>query len=127
MAADDDVQRYFDQLPFKLKRQLATAIKAEADRVASAIRAEAPRDTGALAESVQVRRRRDELELEVVAGGDLTTKEVRNGSGVSYDYALAIEFGATDRPAEPFFYPTWRAMREDVQSNIETAIAEVLK
>src|SRR5690349_12486336 len=103
MAADDEMSRYFDHLPFAVKRQLAEAIKVEADKLAEAIRAETPVDTGALRDSVQVRRRRGDLSLEVVAGGDLTTKEVREGSGVSYDYALAIEYGTNERPAEPFF------------------------
>lgn len=121
-----EIQRYIRDLPFKARRQLAGAIKTEADRLANAIKYQAPRKTGALAESVKVRRRRNELDLEVVAGGDATTKEIRDGSGVSYDYAMATEFGTSKQPALPFFYSTYRAMRADIERNIETAVRKAL-
>jgi HK97 gp10 family phage protein len=127
MAADDDVQRYIRDLPFKMKRQLATAIRAEADRLAAAIKAKAPVKTGALRNSVRVRRKRNDLELEVVAGGTETTKEVRSGSGKPYDYALATEYGTTRESAQPFFYNTARAMQDEIRDNIEDAVKEALK
>jgi HK97 gp10 family phage protein len=127
MAIDDDVQRYLADLPFKVKRKLAETIKGEADRLADAIKAAAPVKTGALRDSVKVRRRRNELNLEVVAGGDATTKEVRGGSGQDYDYALAAEYGAVNKPAQPFFYSTAREMQRDIEQNISDAVAEALK
>lgn len=124
--ADDDVQSWFDGLSFKLKRELATAIKAEADGLADAIKAEAPVLSGTLRDSVKVRRKRNELDLEVTAGGDTTTKEIRSGSGESYDYALALEYGVVGRPAEPFFYNTARDRMPEIRENIEQAVAEVV-
>lgn len=121
---DDALQRYLGDLPFKARRRLAAAIRQEADRLADAIKQKAPRRTGALAESVKVRRRRGELDLEVVAGGATTTREIRKGSGEPYDYALAVEYGTQERPAEPFFFPTYRAMRDDIQAKIEQAVKE---
>lgn len=148
MAGEDrEIQKLFADLPFKMKRKLAQAIKDEADKLATAIKEAAPRRTGALANSVKVRRRKDDLDLVVTAGGAATTKlysrgvgyerEVtvgqgdnqsigRGGSGVSYDYSLAVEFGSTDHPAEPFFYPTARRMQPEIQENIQKAIDEVL-
>src|SRR5689334_1005097 len=105
---DDDVQGWFDDLPYKVKRQLAAAIKEQADGLAAAIKDAAPVRSGKLRDSVRVRRRRNELELEVTAGGDDTTKELRSGSGIEYDYALAAEFGTSKEEAEPFFFPTFR-------------------
>lgn len=149
--ADGDLQSFqkqIGQLPFKVKRQLATAIGQEAERLAAAIKAKAPVRTGALRNSVKVRRRRNDLDLEVVAGGDATTKyydrstgyqrEVvidgrsnegiaRGGKGVSYDYARAVEFGTVEHPAEPFFYNTARAMEQEIHDNIQDAVAEALK
>lgn len=128
MAIDDELQRYLGQLPFKMKRQLAGAIKTEADRLASAIKAAAPFKTGTLRESVKVRRKRNDLDLEVTAGGEATTKEVRNGSGdATYDYSLSAEFGSRNKPAQPFFYSTARAMQAEIRENIEAAVAEALK
>lgn len=149
MADDDDVQKYLGDLPFKLKRELATVIKAEADGLAEAIRAEAPVLTGALRDSVKVRRKRSELSLEVTAGGDATTRQydrstgyeravvvdgrsnkgiakAADGAGVSYDYSLAIEYGTLEHPAEPFFYNTARERMPEIQQHIEQAVEDVL-
>lgn len=123
---DDDVQDWFSGLSFKVKKRLAQTIKDEADKLASAIRTSAPRKTGTLANSVQVRRRKNDVDLEVTAGGDGTSKEIRSGSGVSYDYARAVEFGTQSAPAEPFFFNTYRAMAPDIRQNIEDAIQEAI-
>lgn len=126
MAADDEVQSYLRGLSFKLRRELATKIKEEAGGLADAIKAEAPVDSGALRDSVKVRRKRNELDLEVTAGGDATTKEIRAGSGEPYDYALAVEYGTTARAAEPFFYNTARQRMPEIQENIQQAVEDVL-
>ena len=51
------------------------SIAPEADRLATAIKEAAPVDTGKLRDSVKVRRRRNDLDLEVTAGGDATITE----------------------------------------------------
>mgnify|MGYP000255182256 CR=1 FL=1 len=123
---DDEFERAIGQLSFKLRRQIAEAIKAEADRLADAIKAAAPVKTGKLRDSVKVRRTRNELTLYVTAGGDDTTKEVRSGSGVEYDYALATEYGTSKENAQPFFYPTARELEPSIRENIEQAVSEAL-
>lgn len=123
---DDELQSWFSGLSYKLKRELAAKLKEQADDLAQAIKAEAPVVSGTLRDSVKVRRRRNELELEVVAGGQATSKEIRAGSGVDYDYALAVEYGTTARPAEPFFYNTARELMPEIRDNIEQAVADVL-
>lgn len=149
---DDQVQGWLSDLPFKVKRRLAETIKAEADGLADAIKSAAPRKTGALAESVRVRRRKNDLQLEVTAGGDATTSKaargtdyssevalgsgdtagrsktpVGSGEGVTYDYARAIEFGTTKMGAQPFFYNTYRARAPQIKENIDKAVEEALK
>jgi HK97 gp10 family phage protein len=124
---DDEFERQIGQLSFKLRRQIAEAIKAEADRLADAIKAAAPVKTGKLRDSVKVRRTRNELTLYVTAGGDDTTKEVRSGSGVEYDYALATEYGTSKENAQPFFYPTARELEPSIRENIEQAVSEALE
>lgn len=49
------------------------------------------------------------------AGGPLTTREVREGSGVDYDYALANELGTQDMLAQPFFYSGFRRKRASIR------------
>ena len=46
----------------------------------------------------------------VFGGGPLTTK--KSSSGVSYDYALSVEFGDRDEEARPFFYANARRYRQ---------------
>lgn len=122
---DADLQRYFSDLPFKVKRRVATVIKAEADKLSTAIKAKAPRgETGNLAASVQVRRKKSETELEVTAGGDLTTKEIRKGSGESYDYSRSVEFGGVNSPAQPFFFNTYREMAPEIRQAIDDAVSD---
>lgn len=149
---DDDVQNWFSGLSYKVKRELAQTIKDEADGLAEAIDAVAPRGpTGNLAVSVKVRRKKNDLDLEVTAGGDLTTKRYDrstdyssavvvdgrdnsgkvkvakgSGSGVEYDYALANEFGTQEMTAQPFFYPTYRARAPQIRQNIEDAVTKAV-
>src|SRR6202000_3462005 len=106
-SPDDDVQSWFDEMPDKVQRKMSGPLLDEANKLASAIKQAAPKRSGALAESVQVEQSTDGT-FWVVAGGDLTTKEIRKGSGQPYDYALAVEFGTRQENAEPFFYNTVR-------------------
>jgi HK97 gp10 family phage protein len=125
-SPDDDLQDWFSGLSFKVKKRLARTIKDEADKLTSAIKAAAPVKSGALRDSVQVRRKKSDVDLEVTAGGDATTKEVRTGSGTAYDYANAVEFGTTNSEAEPFFYSTYREMAPDIRQNIEDAVTDAI-
>ncbi|MGN6117751.1 MAG: HK97-gp10 family putative phage morphogenesis protein [Nitrobacter sp.] len=123
MASDDDVQRYLKDLPFKVKRRLAQKIATEADRLANAIKAAAPVRTGALRDSVKVRRRKNDTDLEVVAGGSTTVHGKAGPHGVA-DYSLFVEYGTQEHPAQPFFYNTARAMQGEIRENIEDAVQE---
>jgi hypothetical protein len=130
MADDDfrELDNWFRQLSYGMKRRLAAGLKDVAERVRDNIEAAAPKgSTGKLKVSVRVRRRRNDLDLVVSAGGDLTTKEVRKGSGEDYDYALGIEFGNEHVAAQPFFYTTWRAMEAEVTAEIEAIVQDVLE
>lgn len=123
---DDQLQDWFSGLSFKVKKQLAQTIKNEADKLATAIKAAAPVKTGALRSTVQVRRKKSDVDLEVTAGGDATTTAIRAGSGVNYDYSRGVEFGTVNNPAEPFFFNTYRAMAPDIRQNIEDAIEKAI-
>jgi HK97 gp10 family phage protein len=125
--ADDinSFNRQIGNLSIKMKRQLATAIKQEADRLADAIKAATPVDTGKLRDSVRVRRRRNDLDLEVTAGGDTTIHGTRGPHGQA-DYSLFVEYGTRKKPAQPFFYNTANAMQAEIRSNIQKAVQDVL-
>lgn len=123
----DDLDAYLKKLPDRLRRDMAATLEDVATDLSNAIRDAAPQGkTGNLKRSVRVTKGRHDLELFVDAGGDLTTKEVRKGSGEPSDYALHVEFGTLHAPAQPFFYPTYRAKASEIRKEIEDAVADAL-
>lgn len=83
----DDLEDYLNSLPDKLREHVSDVLREQAFRLSDAQRAalqaleESP-ETGALEASCTVAPGADDLEYIVQAGGDMTTKEVRDGSGV---------------------------------------------
>jgi HK97 gp10 family phage protein len=129
---NQDLQAYLESLPDKLTAELADVIRDQAEALSDAQRAalqslEDTEPTGDLEASCVAVPGDSPLEFAVQAGGDLTTKEIREGSGVDYDYALAFEFGTSRQPARPFFWPTYQARKDDIQQAIDEAANEVLK
>lgn len=127
----DDLDDYLNSLPDKLREPISDVLREQAFRLSDAQRAalqalEQSPETGALEASCTVAAGADDLEYFVEAGGDMTTKEVREGSGEPYDYALGFEFGTSRQPARPFFFNTYEAMRDDMQQAIDDAVSEVL-
>lgn len=133
MADDNqDLQDYLNSLPDKLIEQLSDVIRDQAEMLSEAQRQalqslEQTDETGDLEASCIVVPGETPLEFIVQAGGELTTKEVREGSGVPYDYALGFELGTSRQPARPFFYNTANALHDQMQEAIDDAVNEVLK
>ncbi|MEH2542811.1 hypothetical protein [Bradyrhizobium sp. AZCC 1699] len=129
----DDLAAYLKALPDRLTEQLSDVLREEAFRLSDAQRQtlqsleQAPSDTGDLEASCTVAAGRSVLEYFVQAGGDMTTKEIRTGSGEDYDYAVGFEHGNSRQPARPFFYSTFNSLKDDMAENINDAVNEVLK
>lgn len=129
----DDLDEYLNSLPDKIAAELGGVIKAQAERLSDAQRdalraTEAPpSESGDLEASCRVEPGDNPLEYVVMAGGDATTKEVREGSGVGFDYALAYVYGTTRQPARDFFWNTYDALRDDMRSAINQTVEKVLK
>jgi hypothetical protein len=129
----DDLETYLNALPDRITEQLSDVLCEQAFRLSDAQRQalqsleQAPSDTGDLEASCTVAPGNNPLEYFVQAGGEMTTKEVREGSGEPYDYAVGFEFGNSRQPARPFFYSTYNAMKDDMQEAISEAVNEVLK
>jgi len=141
----DELQQWMRSADMRMKRELAGVVKAQADRLADAIRAAAPVKTGALRDSIRVRRTRKELRFVVTASvtreyarnvryerevaiGSGDTQGIARGTagGVTYDYARAVEFGSQHVPANPFFYNTARELADDIQAELEAAVGELI-
>lgn len=131
--ADDDLDAYLRSLPDKIAAEVDGAIKAQAERLSDAQKQAlqqlevAPAESGDMEASCRVEPGDRPLEYVVKAGGDLTTKEVRGGSGVEFDYALAFEYGTSRQQAKPFFWPTYNALRDDMQREINDAVGKALE
>jgi HK97 gp10 family phage protein len=129
---NDDLQAALEALPDKILEQLSDVIREQAEMLSAAQKdalrsLEDTEPTHALEESCTVVPGENELEFIVEAGGPLTTKEVREGSGVSYDYAEAFEYGTSRQTARPFFWPTYEALKDTIEQNIQEAVDEALK
>jgi HK97 gp10 family phage protein len=129
----DDLDAYLNALPDRLTEQLSGVVREQAELLSAAQREalqsleQSPEETGDLEASCTVVPGGNDLEFFVQAGGDLTTKDIREGSGKPYDYAVGFEFGTSHQSARPFFYSTYNAMRDDMQDAINEAVSEVLK
>lgn len=102
-----------------------SAIAASAQELAGAIRSRAPIKSGNLARSVAAVALKSGG-FRVQAGGDLTTREVRKGSGKPYDYARAVEFGTVNEKAHPFFYNTYRARKAGIKRKVKKAMTDAI-
>ncbi|MBN9015275.1 MAG: HK97 gp10 family phage protein [Rhizobiales bacterium] len=128
----EELQRYLESLPDKVEQGVSKVLVEQAQELSDAQRGalrsllQPPEETGHLEESIAVEVR-GPLDVHVVAGGDSTTGDIREGSGVDYDHALAFEFGNSHQPARPFFYNTYRAKRDAINDAISDAINEAIK
>ena len=133
----DQVRALYARVKPALHAASVPELQAEADELVAAQKAKVHVKSGATRESIRKLQGKSDLEVLVVAGGELTTKtigdrtyerEVRlrsgdtqhiakkaGGAGVTYDYALGEEFGNEHTPAHPFFYGPYRARRRKFQ------------
>lgn len=113
-------------VPDAIRSRVRAELLRQAETLAGAMRAAAPKRSGHLAASIRIDEsgldNRDVMSVSILAGGELTTREVRQGSGVAYDYARATEFGTQKERAEPFFFSTYRAMKRRIRSAIAKAM-----
>ena len=127
----DELQRWLESLPDKVEENVSKVMQEQANELADAQRSalrsllQPPEETGHLEQSIAVDVR-GPLDVHVIAGGDSTTGDIRGGSGVEFDYALAFEYGTSRQHAKPFFWNTYAALRDDMQAEINDAIEKAL-
>jgi HK97 gp10 family phage protein len=121
-----DFQRRLAALPKAIKVGVQPALDASANELVTVQRALAPRDDGALQASIKWSST-GELSRQVTAGGETTTRPVRDGVDASYDYSLGVEFGTQKSSAQPFFWPGYRLVKKRIRSRIKRAISKSVK
>lgn len=127
MADTSAFQRRLARIPVRVRAEVTKHMTDAAEEVARIMRAVGPDDrTFQLERSIRVEPVPSELRVRIKAGGRATTKQVRKGASVEYDYALSQEFGTQNMPASPFFYPVWRLRRRSVRARINRAIRKAI-
>lgn len=101
-------------IPPGVRKQVRTQLRSNAVELVASQRSFAPVEDGDLKASIQFEDTSDanRIAMTVTAGGAATTRPVREGQTATYDYALGQEFGTEDMPANPFFFPPYRAKRK---------------
>lgn len=148
-------QRKMALIPKSVTDELRKELEKQATELVAMMRRLAPKDTGALANSIDwtwgaapagaiaigtVAGSKDSvLRITVYAGGAVGTKRRQARSSgdrnsdkhrsgyFDSDVARFQEFGTKDMPANPFFFPSYRAKRRTIRSAMTRAIKRGLK
>lgn len=123
MAVDQSVKR-FQELMAALPEGVKTPIRQETFRQAALLAGQmkivVPVGKGTLRDSIRVEESgRNPMRALVRAGGPATTVH-------GYDYALATEFGTANTPAQPFFWPSYRASKVRIRRAIRRAAKDAI-
>jgi len=113
MASDlSAFNRYLDRLPKAIKAALARELASCGDLIVTKMKEAAPEDSGELAENISATPKNDGLKVEVVS---------------DTDHSAYVEFGTSDTPAEPFFYPTIHALEPEVTDRLNKALGKAFQ
>ncbi|MCQ0987544.1 HK97-gp10 family putative phage morphogenesis protein [Jiella marina] len=122
--------RVLKNLPKAARKAVRESIDVEATNIGRRQKRLAPKRSGTLASTIErseVRETRRDVSVTLMAGGDRTTKPVRNGADTEYDYALGVEFGNEDMPAQPFFYPPIRGANKRIRRRARRLLKQAAK
>jgi HK97 gp10 family phage protein len=124
MAANPSVHRFqalVAALPREIRRDIFAAVERGAELMKADMQARVPVKAGALLNSIRTEPDASRLRVTIRAGGPATT------TAHGYDYALGTEFGNEDTPAQPFFWPAYRAKRRSVRAGIKRAMRAAIE
>ncbi|GLK71570.1 HK97 gp10 family phage protein [Ancylobacter dichloromethanicus] len=123
------LRRRLKAIPAAVRKEVFTALDKSADEMVALAKVLVPEETGALKSTIRKSPRVADFAIDIEAGGEATTKPVRDGASATYDYALGVEYGtlAGKRPAQPFFYVSYRANRKKVRPRTRRAITKAIK
>ena len=117
-------------IPASVKVAANAALDQGANEMVVRAKLLAPVDDGTLQMSIKKEDGPRELSVSVVAGGEATTRPVRNsekGNAPEFDYSLAIEYGTEEAPAQPFFWPAVNSTKKRVRRRVDRAISKAIK
>lgn len=125
-----DLERRIKAMGTAARAEIGKALDQSAAEIVSNARTLAPvdaEDGGQLKASIHYEQGPHELHRVILAGGETTTRPVRDGASATYDYALAQELGTAEQSAQPFFYPAWRLGKKRAIGRINRAVKKAAK
>lgn len=120
------LQKKLAAIPRATREEVRAVLEKSGDEMVSLAKSLAPVRTGLLKSTIKRRPGKNELAVEVVAGGAATTKAARAGNGV-FDYAAGTEWGTSDTPSQPFFWPSYRAIKKRAKGRTTRAVRMAVK
>jgi HK97 gp10 family phage protein len=113
------LQFKIDAMTKALVSLVDVAVAEAAETIVAEQKARAPKLTGTLAASIK-KTKTGPMRYRITAGGSSTSKS-------GYDYALGQEFGNHHSPAQPYFFPGYRARKRDAKKKIRDTISSEIK
>ncbi|MGH6979039.1 MAG: HK97 gp10 family phage protein [Brevundimonas sp.] len=127
----DRAKALLRSLPRKVRKATTTALDQSAEELTQIIKRAVPVDEGDLRDSIRWKRgkgavtSRGQVVQEAGLDPDLTVRVIEGDEKTGYVYP--VEFGAADRPAQPHFYPSWRANRKRLARKIKAAQRKAIR
>lgn len=123
-----EFNRRMKRIPENVRRAAQEVIDANAADLVATQKSFVPVDEGDLRESIRTFPLGGlRVGAVVKAGGATTTRPVRNGISVTFDYALAQEFGTENMQANPFFFPAYRLNKRKHKARVTRAIKKAIR
>jgi HK97 gp10 family phage protein len=112
MASDlSAFNRHLDRLPKTIKTALARELASCGDLIVARMKENAPHESGELADNIRAMPANEGLKVEIIS---------------DTDHSAYVEFGTSDTPAEPFFYPTINALEPEVNDRLAKALRKAI-
>jgi HK97 gp10 family phage protein len=126
----DRMNRRFAAVLRNVKEVVEPALVKGAEEIAATQRQLAPQDTGALKDSIAVTPPGGQTPAYSQPGGSRLARDneaLVTAGGVDVRYPHLVEYGTSEAPAQPFFWPGFRLMRKRAQDRIKRAVRKAVR
>lgn len=124
----EKLRRKLERIPPEVRKRTKAELMLQGREINMLQRSLVPKKDMLLASTIRSEPLPDpEIGVVIRAGGEATTKPVREGTDATYDYALAQEFGTEDMKANPFFYPAIKVKKKAARRKVRAAARRALK
>jgi HK97 gp10 family phage protein len=131
MSDNESVKRYRRvielNIPPAVKAAAMNSLVRQGELLMTAMRGAVPVEHGALRNSIRMEVDDSIFRITVMAGGKATTRPVRAGTTVTFDYALAQEYGTERMKENPFFWPMYRLLKKSRRRAVKAAMTRAIK